>query len=53
MGNAIAPLRPREPLGPNLRMFLDMIVDANKEIVRRYILTIARDIEAKSKNLPL
>src|SRR5712692_1465036 len=33
MGNAIAPLRPREPLGPDLRVFLDMIVDANEGIV--------------------
>ena len=26
-----APVRPREPLGPNLRMFLDIIVDAEKK----------------------
>ena len=47
------PATPERP-GMNLACWLlDMIVDANKEIVHRHIVTIARDFEAKSKILPL
>jgi hypothetical protein len=55
--DAITPLRPREPLGPDLRMFLDMIVDANEKIVSRHPdhllprLKLPCHAEAKPKHL--